>query len=311
VMTNARGMKKHSAEPGEALTWISKFGSITFNQYGKEFPTGGMNEKGLVVELMWLDETKYPAADSRTEVNVLQWIQYQLDNCATIEDVIATDKKIRIKTNGTPLHYLVADSLGHAATIEFLDGKMVVHKDKALEFPVLTNSTYAESLVKTGSVLKANKNVSMSDNSLQRFADACSMIRNFKSTGENALDYSFSILDKVSQGQYTRWSIVYDITNRKIHFITSENKDRREVAFADFKFDCSTASQAIDMNREGQGAIGKYFSKLGFDENKKLIETSAKLSSSHVRISAAEVSEAAEFFRKPVCDEKVKSDVTN
>ncbi len=43
--------------------WTAVYGSISFNQYGKEFPTGGMNEKGLVVELMWLDETKFPAQD--------------------------------------------------------------------------------------------------------------------------------------------------------------------------------------------------------------------------------------------------------
>jgi choloylglycine hydrolase len=33
---------------GKTISWISKYGSITFNQYGREFPTGGMNEKGLV-----------------------------------------------------------------------------------------------------------------------------------------------------------------------------------------------------------------------------------------------------------------------
>src|SRR4030095_11910119 len=54
-----------------SITWVSKYGSLTFNQYGKEFPTGGMNEKGLVVELMWLDGTKYPAADQRPSVNTL------------------------------------------------------------------------------------------------------------------------------------------------------------------------------------------------------------------------------------------------
>jgi penicillin V acylase-like amidase (Ntn superfamily) len=26
----------------------------------KEFPNGGMNEKGLVVEMMWLDGTSFP-----------------------------------------------------------------------------------------------------------------------------------------------------------------------------------------------------------------------------------------------------------
>ena len=59
VCTNLRGLSKTSlkTETGGTTSWVSQYGSITFNQYGKEFPTGGMNEKGLVVELMWLDET--------------------------------------------------------------------------------------------------------------------------------------------------------------------------------------------------------------------------------------------------------------
>jgi len=152
VCTNLRGLSKTSmkAAEGSTISLVSQYGSITFNQYGKEFPTGGMNEKGLVVELMWLDETKYPKPDARPAVDVLQWVQYQLDNCATIDDVVATDKKVRIAAVGnTPLHYLVADAKGNAATIEFLDGKMLVHKGSDLPFPVLTNDDYASSLEQT------------------------------------------------------------------------------------------------------------------------------------------------------------------
>ena len=80
VNTNLRGVQKTSLSKEKTIQWISKYGSITFNQYGKEFPTGGMNEKGLVVELMWLDESKFPSPDARLALNVLQWIQYDLDN---------------------------------------------------------------------------------------------------------------------------------------------------------------------------------------------------------------------------------------
>ncbi|OSZ79955.1 hypothetical protein CAP36_01430 [Chitinophagaceae bacterium IBVUCB2] len=141
ICTNQKGVTKTSAKTrdGETINWVSKYGSLTFNQYGKEFPTGGMNEKGLVVELMWLDGTKYPSPDHRPAIDVLQWIQYQLDICSTIEELIATDKNIRIATAGsTPLHYLVADATGNAATIEFSNGKMLVHKGEQLPFPVLT-----------------------------------------------------------------------------------------------------------------------------------------------------------------------------
>src|SRR5215204_1851506 len=178
VNTNLRGLAKTSfpMQEGKTISWVSKYGSITFNQYGKEFPTGGMNEKGLVVELMWLDETKYPSADKRPAIGVLQWIQYQLDNCATIDEVIATDKKLRISATGTtPLHYLVADANGNAATIEFLNGRMVVHKGNDLAFPVLTNNIYDESV-------KAHKNSSVNgNNSLERFSEACTMIQKLNS----------------------------------------------------------------------------------------------------------------------------------
>src|SRR3954452_5045066 len=112
VHTNQRGLYKTSMKgnDGGTIGWVSKFGSITFNQYGKEFPTGGMNEKGLVVELMWLNEGSYLAKDKRPGLSVLQWIQYQLDNCASIEEVIATEKLERIVSTGTPQHYLVADA---------------------------------------------------------------------------------------------------------------------------------------------------------------------------------------------------------
>src|SRR5688572_4523016 len=130
VCTNLRGLSKTSMKmpEGSSITWVSKYGSITFNQYGKEFPMGGMNERGLVIEMMWLDGSQYPKPDKRPALYVLQWIQYQLDNSASVKEVIATNKRIRISSQANPpIHYLVADSYGDAATIEFLNGKMVVH----------------------------------------------------------------------------------------------------------------------------------------------------------------------------------------
>jgi penicillin V acylase-like amidase (Ntn superfamily) len=46
INTNLRGLQKSSLplDNGNMLKWISRYGSVTFNQYGKEFPNGGMNE---------------------------------------------------------------------------------------------------------------------------------------------------------------------------------------------------------------------------------------------------------------------------
>src|SRR5438067_1938354 len=68
VLLNPRGLDK-SAMPmsptDRPARWHADHASLTFNQYGREMPNGGINEAGLVVEVMWLDETRLPPPDAR------------------------------------------------------------------------------------------------------------------------------------------------------------------------------------------------------------------------------------------------------
>ena len=103
------------AAPEKPFTWISRYGSISFNQNGREFPYGGMNQAGLVIEQMMHEneDAKYPALDDRFGLAELQWIQYQLDVSASVADVIASDRTVRISfTSVAPLHFLAADAGG-------------------------------------------------------------------------------------------------------------------------------------------------------------------------------------------------------
>jgi penicillin V acylase-like amidase (Ntn superfamily) len=301
IMVNARNVFKTSFMPGDgkAISWASAYGSITFNQFGKEFPHGGMNEKGLVIELMWLNETRYPDADSRAPLNELQWIQYQLDKCATIDEVIASDKQVRInRTGAAPLHYLVADASGKAATIEFIDGKMVVHQGNQLTYPVLTNTIY-ENAVQEINTKKSGHD----DNSIERFATACNMVQQFKTTNstKEPIDYAFTILDKVAQKGYTKWSIVYDITNRRVYWLTDAQPQRKEFSFSDFDFTCKGTTPAFSLAATNAGSVARYFTPLSFEQNKTLIERSARESSKHVKVTTASIVKAADYFRQVQC----------
>ena len=301
VMVNARGAAKTSFTMGngKTISWTSAYGSITFNQFGKEFPHGGMNEKGLVIELMWLRETNYPAADNRIALSELQWIQYQLDNCTTVDEVIATDQKIRIGREGAaPLHFLIADAAGHAATIEYINGKMIVHQGSALNYPVLTNTPYDQATQQ----YNANKNARFNDNSVQRFATACNMVQQFTTTKEEPVNYAFDILNKVAQPGYTKWSIVYDITNRKIYFTTSEQTQRKQVAFSDFDFTCKNTPPFINLNSGNKGPVSKFFTPLNYELNKTLIERSARESESRIKVRDIFIKGAAEYFTKVQCN---------
>ncbi|HJT66923.1 MAG TPA: hypothetical protein VJ749_10740 [Pyrinomonadaceae bacterium] len=88
VIVNKRGVVKQATivESNNAAKWVSKYGSIPFNQYGRENPAGGMNEAGLVVEQLWLDETEYPEADARPALGTQEWVQYLLDTSGTVYD---------------------------------------------------------------------------------------------------------------------------------------------------------------------------------------------------------------------------------
>lgn len=291
VCTNQRGLSKTSfaVSDGRSIAWTSKYGSITFNQYGKEFPTGGMNEKGLVVELMWLNETQYAAPDERAAISVLQWVQYQLDNCATIEEVVATDKKLRISAGSEPLHYLVADANGNAATIEFLEGKMVVHTAGSLAFPVLTNSVYAGSAAMAKQAIQQNE-IPGGTGSEERFIRACSMVNGYTSGKVNkpVVDHAFDILSSVRQSTHTKWSIVYDIRNKKIYFKTLAAPDVKTLSFRDFEFSCSSPSRAVDINSKAKGDLQQFFTPFTEKMNARFIAEAARLSSSEVSITEAE-----------------------
>jgi choloylglycine hydrolase len=166
---------------------------------------------------------------------------------------------------------------------------MVVHRGQELPFAVLTNSTYAQS-AKTAmdaKVLSGNTSFSFQNNSLQRFTTACSMVNTFQKTNINkpAVDFAFDILENVSQNDFTKWSIVYDLKNKKIYFKTEKYPDIKSVSFASFDFACASGSRVIDMNQPMKGAIDKKFEAFNEKINRTVMYRAAEESKSQVQIS--------------------------
>lgn len=279
VITNKSGVlkKAFTADENPAI-WTSKYGSITFNQFGREFPNGGMNETGLVVELMWLEDTVYPDDDGRESAGgILQWIQYQLDNHSSVEEVIESDRVLRIPQSSLPVHYLVADRDGNSASIEFLNGKMVYHTGSSMKFSVLANDTYEKS-ERYFEEMTDNRHIlpdHYQRSSLNRFAKACGMIEEYDpSKHGNTVDYSFRILSSVSQGAYTRWSIVYDMKALKIFFRTSDAPEVKTINMNEFAHDCSVPVMFIDINFPYGGNVSSSMLAYNYRANRRLIESS-------------------------------------
>lgn len=258
VLVNQRGVAKHSVA-GD-LRWVSRYGSVTFNQFGKEFPMDGMNEAGLVVALMWLEGTEYPPPDERPRLGVLEWIQYQLDNHASIDEVLASPERGRIR-GGSPLHYLIADRSGAAATIEYLEGRLITHRGASLPTATLTNSRYDESVayLRGFTGFGGSKSTPSGSESLERFARTAMLLE--QQTTEAPRDRAFSILDAVAQGN-TRWSVVYEASTRRVTWKTRTSPGLKALDFGDLDFACGATPLRIDANSSATGdvasALGVY-----------------------------------------------------
>ena len=321
IMTNPRNIQKTAliAPSEKAIKWISKYGSMTFNQIGRDLPYGGINETGLVVEHMTLEQTQYPTKDDRYAISANQWIQFQLDNYSTIAEVISSDTLLRIVDATSKYHFLICDRLGNAATIEFLDGKMVSHIQNSLPIPVLANSTYDCSL-------ECYKNDGNTDSkrSLYNFSTAAHKIQeNKKSSNDSIVNDAFEILKSVSQGVGTKWSIVYDITNMKIYFkifesptifgdkkIFMKQPGQAEMKFVDFKyfdFNCSQNVKVLDLNENSSGAVDNQFINYSTEINKEYITeafTFFKDCRFNLNIGSEQIDYLAKYPESFICTEK-------
>lgn len=148
-----RGMERDGGIGAGSLKWTSRHGSIITSIY-EGGTADGMNEKGLVANLLYLAESKYPdASDTRPGVAISAWAQYVLDNFASVAEAVAEMRKEAIRVvpvqspNGMAgtVHLSVSDPTGDSAIFEYVEGKLVIHH--AREYQVMTNSpTYDQQL---------------------------------------------------------------------------------------------------------------------------------------------------------------------
>jgi choloylglycine hydrolase len=277
VVVNKRNVTKRGLTIDNPAHWTSKYGSVTFNQYGREMPCGGMNEAGLVIELMWLEETVYPPADSRPSLQNLQWIQYHLDCSATVADVIAGDADIRIaEDEQASVHFLVADSSGACAAIEFIGGEMTVHTGDSMPAPVLTNDTYRNSVtyLETHEGFGGAEPVPQSRRSLDRFVRAAAAVSEYEpDAGDSAVDFAFGVLASVGQGEHTQWSIVYHVAELRVSFRTQGNPGTRIIELRRLDFSCATPVRIIDINADITGDVTELLEPYTFEANQALVDS--------------------------------------
>ncbi len=143
-----RAMDRDGAAGPNSIKWQSKYGSV-ITTFFEVASVDGINEKGLVANVLYLAESVYPkltAGDKRKTISIAAWAQYVLDNFQTVNEVVDALSKEpfvvqQVMTpDGYPGvgHLAVSDTSGDSAIFEYIDGKLLIHHDP--KYQVMTNS---------------------------------------------------------------------------------------------------------------------------------------------------------------------------
>lgn len=147
------GIERDGLGGERSIKWKSKYGSVVTTGY-EAGSTDGMNEKGLVANILFLAEAEYgePKADDKL-LSISLWGQYALDNFATVAETVEAFRarpfallapKLPNGSEST-LHLAVSDATGDSAIFQYLNGELVIFHGK--QYTVMTNSPpYAEQL---------------------------------------------------------------------------------------------------------------------------------------------------------------------
>jgi choloylglycine hydrolase len=237
-----RGMARHGAAGERSVEWTSRYGSLIVSGY--DIATAdGMNEAGLVVNLLWEVEATYPEDDGVTpRISVSVFPQYLLDRYATVAEAVADLRENPVLVQGgevpvgppgkaATVHVSLSDATGDSAVIEFVNGEMTIWHDRS--YQVMTNEpTYDRQLA----ILEYWKGVNPREflpgtvRATDRFVRAHFYINSVVQSADPRIAAAavFSVIRQVSvplgisiEGQpnlsTTRWRVVADQKDRRYY----------------------------------------------------------------------------------------------
>ena len=137
--------------------------------------------------------------------------------------------------------------------------------------------------------------------SLQRFARAATTAEAYAAKGgKDPVRLAFETLDDVAQGDYTKWSIVYDLPSRRIHWRTLGNRSVRYVELAAFDFSCASPVKVLDIDA-GQGNVAARFADYTPGANRSLVERSVRKTEFLAGMPPEEIAEVVRHPERTSC----------
>jgi predicted choloylglycine hydrolase len=172
-------------------------------------PFDGMNEKGLMVAMAAVPQARTP--HSEFETGSLGVMRLALDDAANVREAIHIFQHTEIDfSGGPPLHYLVADASGASAVLEYVDGTFRVVQRGRRPYQAMTNF-----VLSTSSAAEREHD--------RRYHTAMTALQ--AAGGRLTPASTLDLLRRVRQ-PITRWSVAYDLRNRKMSVVMGQRYGR-------------------------------------------------------------------------------------
>lgn len=265
-----RGIARNDGVDG-TLTWTSKYGSLTASGLDL-LSVDGMNEAGLAGHDLWLAESDYGTYDkSLPALAISFWLQYFLDNFATVADAVAWVRETNVQVvpltdpstgEVAVLHIALEDASGDSAIIEYVNGEPVIHHSR--DYRVMTNSpTYDQQLelLRQWEGLGGDKPVPGTTLASDRFARAAYYSERLPqpSSQLQAIAALASVMRNVAQpfrtpdpgkpdASQTIWTTVADLTNQRYVFESTTAPNVVWVDFTDLDFTEGAPQLRLDLH---------------------------------------------------------------
>lgn len=282
-----RGMDRDGSTGKNTVKWTSKHGSMTTSSWDIAI-SDGMNEKGLVANMLWLVSSKYPEfikdGKGKKGLAVSLWAQYALDNFATVAEAVQQLKKeefvvvtdfIPGTDKYTTVHLSLSDASGDNAILEYINGKLVIHHDPS--YTVMTNDPVFEQQLAINEYWKGipgNIFLPGTNRAADRYVRASYYITAIPQTDDTriAVAGAFSVIRQCSvpygistEGfpnlSTTRWRTVSDQKNLVYYFedALSPNAIWVDLKKLDFSKTGKVKKLALDKNQIYAGETSKQF----------------------------------------------------
>lgn len=264
-----RGIERDDRIDG-TFRWTAKYGSVIAGVYDI-LSTDGLNEKGLAGHILWLAESEYGTVDpDRPALAMSVWLQFYLDNFATVGEAVAWSEKNRPQVvpmadptgkSSPALHLALDDASGDSAVFEYVDGELKIYHSR--DYLVMTNSpTYDQQLelVTKFQGLGGDDPLPGTCDARDRFARALYYVgvQPTPTSQIQAMAAMASIIRNCAQpfrnpepgkpdASQTLWQVVIDLTNLRYAFTSTTSPNTVWVDLKDLDFSEGSGEAKLDL----------------------------------------------------------------